>query len=385
MHRIVIAFSLLASLLMPPPARAQSAAPEMHILQSKAVEQPMTKQPDQDFSTMKQKLTAGPEPLAQPKIPAVHMGQHMIDAPQIESPSLPSAIRPWTPAPPETPDAPGALPTAKPAMPGTLQEADFSELRQAGTAIGEQAIDPLRLHLKDGRVILLAGIEIPDYDSYEPGPISLAARDLLKEMAEGERIRLFVTKDASSGRLSRMGDMLAHIEVQKEKKWVQGALLAAGLARVRPARRNTEMAGPMLALEDQARRVKKGLWADPRFAVLTPETAAKGENNWGIVEGTVYSASTNRNIVYLQFGSDWHNDFTVALSSDIRRAFEKVGTDPLSLGGKKIRVRGWLREYNGPYLELENTAWLQILSPAPAEITPSSGNSEKPSSGAKYN
>ena len=65
---------------MPAAAQAQNAAPQMHTLQSKTVEQPMTNQPDQDFSTMKQKLIAGPEPIEPPKVPVVHMGQHMIDA-----------------------------------------------------------------------------------------------------------------------------------------------------------------------------------------------------------------------------------------------------------------------------------------------------------------
>jgi endonuclease YncB( thermonuclease family) len=313
------------------------------------------------------------------------MGQHMIDAPQIESPSLPSVIRPWTPPSPDTPGAPSVLPIAKPALPKTTEAADFAELRQGGIAVGEQVIDPLRLHMKDGRVILLAGLEIPDYDAYEPGPISIAARDLLKEMTEGEQIRIFVTKDASSGRTSRLGDMLAHLEIQKDKKWVQGVLLSAGLARVKPTQRNTEMAKQMLALEDQARAEKKGLWADPRFAVLTPDTAAKGENNWGIVEGTVASATINHNVVYLQFGPDWHSDFTVALPTGIRQAFERSGMDPQSLGGKRIRVRGWLRDYNGPYMELENIAWLQVLSAAPADMTPAAGNSEKTPAGVKYN
>jgi len=37
--------------------------------------------------------------------------------------------------------------------------------------------------------------------------------------------------------------------------------------------------------------------ADPRYAVLTPDDAANGENGWGIVEGTVVSASSNHKII----------------------------------------------------------------------------------------
>ena len=42
-----------------------------------------------------------------------------------------------------------------------------------------------------------------------------------------------------------MGDTLAHLETHDGNLWVQGALLAAGLARVRPTERNPEMAAQM--------------------------------------------------------------------------------------------------------------------------------------------
>jgi hypothetical protein len=220
----------------------------------------------------------------------------------------------------------------------------------------------------DGRMIQLSSLDIPDLDPYEPGPVAVAARDLLKEMLEGKKVRLYVTKNAGSGRMSRMGDMLAHLQTLEDGYWVQGVLLAAGLGRVRPTERNIEMAVPMMKLEAQARAEKKGLWADPRYSILSPDTAAKAENGWGIVEGTVYSTNLNRNTVYLDFDVDWHTDFTVSIDADTRHALTAAGIDALSLGGKHVRVRGWIRDYNGPFMELENPVWLEIVSGTPDQM-----------------
>jgi micrococcal nuclease len=395
MQRIVASFFLLTSLLMAFPAPAQEdqqeqPQPELHMLHSATVQPQKTgSSADQNSQTiMKQDFIVQPPALEQPTIPMVHMGQHMIDAPNIQMPKMPPFIQPggtisMTPytIPPQAPAvAPVAAPVVKAVAP-PAENTDFSELHQGDTAIGQQVIDPLRILMKDGRIIQLAGIDIPDFDPYDPGPVSLAARNLLKEMVEGQQVRLFVTKNISSGRMSRLGDMLAHLELPKEAVWVQGALLAAGLARVRPSQRNPEMAVQMMKLENKARLAKKGLWADPRYAVLTPDNAANGENGWGIVEGTVISASSNHNIVDLEFGPDARTDFTLALNSDIRREMEKRSIDPLALAGKHLRVRGWLRDYNGPYMELDNLVWLEIIpqsgaaaaSPAFTEVNPSAG------------
>ena len=47
--------------------------------------------------------------------------------------------------------------------------------------------------------------------------------------------------------------------------------------------------------------------------------------------------------VYFNFGDDWKTDFTVTIGVPARRMFREAGTDSLSLGGKRMRVRGWLK------------------------------------------
>ncbi|HTK84566.1 MAG TPA: thermonuclease family protein [Patescibacteria group bacterium] len=401
-HRIVISFFVLASVFAftaraqdtsISPEQLQQIAPQnlgMHTLEGAAPTQPLTQQiknapPDQSsaFDNLKPNYIRPPDQLPSTDIRVQHMGQSILDQQIIHEPGLdPPAATSTTfgvisASPPPAPAAPQLR---APSLSSAAKNTDFADLRRGDTSVVGQVVDPLRVRMTDGRMIQLTGVDIPDLDPYEPGPAAIAARDLLKELLEGKQVRLYVTKNPASGRISRMGDMLAHLETLEDGYWVQGVLIAAGLARVRPSDRNIEMAVPMMKLEDQARAEKKGLWADPRYGILTPDTAKKAENNWGIVDGTVYSANLNRNTVYLDFDVDWHTDFTVAIDGNVRRALEAAGIDALGLGGKHIRVRGWIRDYNGPFMDLENAVWLEVLTDAPVgqQVKVSDGRSAAP-------
>ena len=383
--RIEFCFIALMTFLASGTATAQG----MQILHSKAIqsENDQTPLPIEKSVTPPQPMPAAPvqqviqspAPLPQEMIPMQHMGQAMPASPApLTTPNFSTSFSDGDTDKPsltkiQTAGATTApLPNAKTApQPVPLVMApDFSELRQADTAVAGQVIDPLRIRLRDGRIITLAGIDVPGWDPVEPGPGSLAARDLLKPLVETKQVRMYVTKDAKLGRMTRFGDLLAQLEVSPTGPWVQGALLAAGLARIRPTQRNPEMATQMIALEDEARRGKLGIWADSKYAVATPATAAQHENDWAVVEGTVYGTALNNNTLYLNFGPDWHTDFTVAINSTLRRQMERANINPQGLTGRSIRVRGWLRDYNGPYLELDNMAWLEIQPRMPAPLLP---------------
>ena len=66
--------------------------------------------------------------------------------------------------------------------------------------------------------------------------------------------------------------------------------------------------------------------------------------------------------VYLNFGPDWRTDFTVTLQAKARRLFRKAGLEPLSLEGREIRVRGWLKKFNGPMIEATHPEQIEVLN-----------------------
>jgi hypothetical protein len=159
-----------------------------------------------------------------------------------------------------------------------------------------------------------------------------------------------------------MNHVLGHLTCGKDDIWIQGTLVAEGLARVRTTPENKEQYLKLLELEKSARDKKLGLWAIPMNSILTPLTASQNMNNFGIVEGQVYATAQNKQSIFLNFTSDWKTDFSVAIPAKLRKDFSKLRIDPMSLRAKKIRVRGWMRSYNGPYIELDHAEQLELVT-----------------------
>lgn len=238
---------------------------------------------------------------------------------------------------------------------------DFSELRSQGVVLIQNIVDPLRVQLQDGRIVQLAGVDIPDNDPARPGPLAGATFDGLKKLLLNKQVTLYQTRNEGEGRRNRMGHYLGHLETHEGKIWVQGLLLENGLARIQPGQDNTEMATHMLALENEAIAHKRGLWAAEGFKVLTPETAGGALNGWAIIEGKIARTGMANNVSFLNFGDDWRQDFTIGLGAEVRRQMAKRGLDSMNLAGKNVRVRGWVENYNGPYIKLSHAIWLEIL------------------------
>ena len=66
---------------------------------------------------------------------------------------------------------------------------------------------------------------------------------------------------------------------------------------------------------------------------------------------------------YLNFGTDWKTDFTVVVPPDAVRLFRREGVDIPSFQGRTVRVRGWLRWYNGPQMEVTHPEQIEVLDP----------------------
>jgi hypothetical protein len=180
-------------------------------------------------------------------------------------------------------------------------------------------------------------------------------------MLEKKEATLYQTKDDGEGRRNRMGHHLGHFETRSDKTWVQGTLIANGLARILPASKHTEMAAQMLKAEETARKETAGLWKETAFSVLTPETVSTAMNNWAVVEGKIIKTGASNNIVFLNFGDDWRKDFTIGIEGEVRRQLAKNNVAPIEIAGKHVRVHGWVEDYNGPYIKLSNAVWLEVL------------------------
>ena len=105
------------------------------------------------------------------------------------------------------------------------------------------------------------------------------------------------------------------------------------------------------AAEALAHGKKLGVWANAEL-VATPLNAAQHENEFHVVEGTVLHIYEGKTATYLNFGADWHSDFSITIPAKLRRSMvEQLATIK---EGSHVRVRGRLYEENGPMIMLTN-------------------------------
>lgn len=243
----------------------------------------------------------------------------------------------------------------------TLEEKPLQSLERAQNDHVKNIVDPLTIELNREGLIRLTALDMPDFNPYEQGPLAQSAMKILEDMLGEKEVLVYQTRDRNAGRKNRMGHHLFHIFLNDSGSWVQGVLVRLGLARVRTDKSNTELAQELYKLEDMARKEKLGLWAFEDYQIRTPETAEKHINSFQIVQGIVVSAARKSNNLYLNFGNDWRKDFTVAISSSDLKRFTQAGMSPLNFNGKEIRVRGWIREYNGAYMEIDHPERIELI------------------------
>ncbi|MDX1711308.1 MAG: hypothetical protein R3316_09250 [Rhodovibrionaceae bacterium] len=73
-------------------------------------------------------------------------------------------------------------------------------------------------------------------------------------------------------------------------------------------------------------------------------------------------AADVRGRVYLNYGEDWRRDFTVTLDRKTAARFRDEGIDPLAYEGRRLRVRGWVKSFNGPMIEVTHPEQIEVLS-----------------------
>ncbi len=229
-----------------------------------------------------------------------------------------------------------------------------------GGGIVSEIVDGDTVFLEDGTEIRLVGLQAPKLAlgrrDFRDWPLADAARDRLSELVLGRRVDL-----AYGGRRSdRHGRALAHL-LRDDGLWVQAAMLEGGMARVYSFRDNRTAIAEMLEAEREARAAGRGIWAHPFYAVREEAETGALLDSFQLVEGVVLDAAEVRRRIYLNFGPDWRDDFTVSIAPDHVRAFREAGLDPLELTGRRIRVRGWLYQRNGPMIDATHPEQIELL------------------------
>jgi endonuclease YncB( thermonuclease family) len=214
-----------------------------------------------------------------------------------------------------------------------------------GTGTVRSVVEARTLVLEDGREVRLAGL---DNLSHEVEPEQNRA---LEARLAGRPV---VLKRLGEGR-DRYGRLLAHVFLDENGRetWLQEEILAAGTGRV------TRVGDPICAAalqarEHAARAAKLGLWGDPSYSMAQAEDVngiSERRGRFAIVEGRVVSVRESGSTIYVNFGRRWSEDFTVTIAKRHERAFAAAGTAPNALTGRLVRIRGWVEERGGPWVD----------------------------------
>ncbi len=111
------------------------------------------------------------------------------------------------------------------------------------------------------------------------------------------------------------------------------------------------------AAERSARECKSGLWSVEGRSI-TVENAAQHVADFVVVSGTITRIYESKKATYLNFGEDWHSDFSITIPAKYRRSV-KPQLAALK-AGSKVEVRGVIHEENGPMMTLTHADNFEI-------------------------
>jgi endonuclease YncB( thermonuclease family) len=205
--------------------------------------------------------------------------------------------------------------------------------------------------LEDGREILLAGIET--------APAWPGAQAELARRVAGKSLTL----QGLSAQPDRYGRFTAFVSVSGSETPVQYDLLREGLVRAGGPVATAGCQADLLHEERKARTAKVGLWSDPGYDISRaddPAAIGAGHGRFAIVEGKVLSVRESGGTIYVNFGRLWSEDFTATIPKRLEGRFTAANLAPRSLSGRTVRIRGFVEERGGP--------WIEVIRPDQIEL-----------------
>jgi endonuclease YncB( thermonuclease family) len=234
-----------------------------------------------------------------------------------------------------------------------------------GQGAAARIVDGRTFVLDDGREVRLAGIEVPPSpgpQDKDPTANGAGAKDALTALVSGAQITL---KQAEPQKTDRYGRLVAYVYAARDgvDHPVQAELVAAGHALVAAHVDSRNCTVELLRRETSARTAKLGLWGGSYYGLLNADNPADvlaERGRFALVEGKVLSVRESGATIYVNFGRRWTEDFTVTILKRNERNFTAVGLEPKTFAGRKIRVRGFIEERGGPWIEATRPEQLEF-------------------------
>jgi micrococcal nuclease len=226
----------------------------------------------------------------------------------------------------------------------------------------KEVIDGDTIVLSNNQHVRYLGMDTPEIRRnvngvwvYDAQPFAEEAKALNQNLVEGKNARL----EFDVEKKDKYNRLLAYCFIGET--FVNAKLLEEGLAVLYTSVPNIKHVDLFVKLQKQARENKKGIWQD--IKIIPAEKASQFIGKIEIVEGRVRNASVSEKAIYLNFGKNPKTDFTAVIFKDDLDLFNK---DELVSNnfykGKKLRVTGLIKEYNGPEIIVSHPWQIEDLN-----------------------
>jgi hypothetical protein len=216
-----------------------------------------------------------------------------------------------------------------------------------GTAFSaaDDSIDP-----GDGSIIRLAGVWTP-YELFWNDP----AKQTRWQARYAEEVDAWLQSNqhvsVNSGETDRYGRLAGDIITTADGASLRAHLLVFGLA--------VAAKGDDLRRREAIARApgeESGMWTGA-YEALCHTRAAQAIGSFGVIIGRIENAAVVGRTLYLNFGTDWRQDFTVSRRISSRE--EAPDTD--ALAGTWIEARGWVEWRGGPAIIISEDSQIARL------------------------
>lgn len=109
--------------------------------------------------------------------------------------------------------------------------------------------------------------------------------------------------------------------------------------------------------------MRNGFWARAGGGVRSANDPYLLERNglYELVEGRVLSVGRGARMLFLDFGRNYRQDFTVMVPPAVADRLAAAGLSSDDFANRRVRVRGVIEESGGPAIRLNDPAEIELL------------------------